>query len=101
MYNIEESGKRLKALRVKAGKTQMEVAADLGVALESISRIERGVRGASVDMIEMLKDYYGTTADFIISGKETGNAVERLLAGYPEEKQQMALKILKGILENI
>jgi len=101
MYNIEESGKRLKALRVKAGKTQMEVANDLGIALESISRIERGVRGVSVDMIEMLKDYYGTTADFIISGKETGNHVESLLASYPEEKQQMALKILKGILENI
>lgn len=101
MYDIIESGKRLKQLRACSGKTQMQVADELGFTVETISRIERGVRGTSVDMIEMMSRYYETTTDYIISGKKSDISIEEFLLLYSEEKQKMAIKILKGILENI
>lgn len=44
MYDIKESGARIKELRLKKGVTQEQMANDLGVTVETISRIERGVR---------------------------------------------------------
>lgn len=44
VYDMEASGKRLKELRKQAGKTQEQVAEDLNLAVETISRIERGKR---------------------------------------------------------
>ena len=54
MYDIKESGARIKELRLKKGVTQEQLANDLGVTVETISRIERGVRGASIDLISLL-----------------------------------------------
>ena len=58
MYDIKESGARIKGLRLKKGVTQEQMANDLGVTVETISRIERGVRGASIDLISLLSVSY-------------------------------------------
>ena len=66
MYDIKESGARIKELRLKRGVTQEQMANDLGVTVETISRIERGVRGASIDLISILSGYFNTTGVVII-----------------------------------
>lgn len=55
-----------KELRLKRGVTQEQMANDLGVTVETISRIERGVRGASIDLISILSGYFNTTGGVII-----------------------------------
>ena len=47
-------GKRLQALRLQAGMTQEELANEIGVTVESISNIERGVYGPKFDNLEKL-----------------------------------------------
>lgn len=44
-YDLVESGKRIKALRKEHGLTQEQLAEQLGVAANTIARIETGNRG--------------------------------------------------------
>ena len=55
---------------MKKGVTQEQMANDLGVTVETVSRIERGVRGASIDLMSILSKYFDTTIDFLVNGKE-------------------------------
>lgn len=102
MYDLVESGKRLKELRFRTGKTQIQVAEELGISLDTVKKNEQGFRGLSVDQADMYADYYESSIDYIVNGNEkcTGK-LEKLLAEYPDEMQVMALKILKGILDNL
>jgi transcriptional regulator with XRE-family HTH domain len=102
MYNVEESGIRLKELRKKKGITQEQAAKDMKLSAETVRKNEQGVRGLSIDMAEIYAQYYETSIDYIVNG--TVNRESQLgdmLGKYSEEKQEMALKILKGILENL
>lgn len=49
-YDLVESGKRIKALRKEHGLTQEQLAEQLGVAANTIARIETGNRGISIDL---------------------------------------------------
>lgn len=52
-------GKRLQALRVKAGVTQEELADQTGLTVESISNMERGVYGPKFDNLEKIAKALG------------------------------------------
>ena len=101
MYNLRESGKRLKELRKKTGKTQLEVAIDLGIGVDTISKLERGIQGTSIDNVALLSEYYGTTLDYIIHGTEVNSMekISEMLKGYPEEKSEKLVHILQMIIE--
>lgn len=74
-YNVVESGKRLKELRNKKGKTytQEKVAEEIGISREYLNRLEAGKKGCSVDLLVFFAQYYDVTMDFIAYGKaETG-----------------------------
>ena len=49
-YDLVESGKRIKALRKKHGLTQERLAEQLGIAVNTVARIEIGNRGISIDL---------------------------------------------------
>ncbi|HEX5635625.1 MAG TPA: helix-turn-helix transcriptional regulator [Gammaproteobacteria bacterium] len=47
-------GKRLQALRLEADMTQEALADEIGVTVESISNIERGIYGPKFDNLEKI-----------------------------------------------
>jgi transcriptional regulator with XRE-family HTH domain len=47
-------GKRVQTLRHKAKMTQEDLANEVGVTIESISNIERGIYGPSFDTLEKI-----------------------------------------------
>ena len=47
-------GKRLQELRARAGLSQEELADAVGVTVESISNMERGIYGARFDNLERI-----------------------------------------------
>ena len=61
---MEELNIRLKAQRVRAGKTQQEMAAVLSVSLEHYANIENGRRSISVQYLGKLCEYYNVSADY-------------------------------------
>ena len=69
-YDLFESGKRIKALRKKHGLTQEKLAEQLGIAVNTVARIEIGNRGISVDLAIELAVRFDTTLDYIFLGRE-------------------------------
>ena len=49
-------GKRMQALRLEANMTQEKLANEIGVTIESISNIERGIFGPKFDNLEKIAD---------------------------------------------
>ncbi len=98
MYDKKGFAKRIRGLRVLANKTQKEVAEGIGVSVDTIRKLEKGTRLPSVAVVELLCNYYNTTADYIISGIEPSNsAVEEMLNSLPQDKKY----IIEGILKDI
>ena len=69
MYDIAESGKRLKKLRKRKGKTQEQVAEEVQIALKTYQAVEQGQRGGSVDTLLLLSGYFGVSLDFLVKGE--------------------------------
>ena len=79
IYDMEASGKRLKELRKQAGKTQEQVAEAVGLEPGTISRIERGAKGMSIDSLLMFSEIYGVSTDYILKGDKTVASSDELL----------------------
>ena len=69
-YDLVESGKWIKALRKKHGLTQERLAEQLGIAVNTVARIEIGNRGISSDLAIELAVRFDTTLDYIFLGRE-------------------------------
>lgn len=96
-YNVKESGKRIKELRKAKGYTQESFADEIGIAYRTYCGIEAGIHSTCIENFTIIAKQLDTTLDYLILGK--GN--EFVLDSIPTEKQEFALKILKGILDNI
>ena len=69
IYDIKESGKRIKELRKAEGLSQEDLADKMGVERSFISRIETGERGCSMDVAVRLVDVLHTSLDYLIFGE--------------------------------
>lgn len=57
---------RLVELRTEKGKSQKDVAADLGISQALLSHYEKGIREYSLAFLCKAAEYYGVTADYIL-----------------------------------
>lgn len=79
IYDMEASGKRLKELRKQAGMTQTQVAEAIGLEPGTISRIERGIKGSSIETLLLFSDVYRVSTDYILKGNEIKSESNALL----------------------
>lgn len=68
--NSREIGQRIRALRIKNKMTQQELAYAVDVSLNTVGKIESGIRMPSVDMFVMISSTFGVTLDFLILGRK-------------------------------
>jgi len=68
-YDMKESGKRIRQLRLKSRHTQEEVARALNIDRSFYGRIESGQKGCSVDIFVRLSDFFNISLDYLILGK--------------------------------
>ncbi len=68
-YDIKQGGERIHTLRVEAGYTQEQLAEILNIDRSFYSRIERGERGCSVDLLVHLAMLFGVSLDYLVLGK--------------------------------
>ena len=61
------------------GKTQEQVAEAVGLEPGTISRIERGAKGMSIDSLLMFSEIYGVSTDYILKGDKTVASSDALL----------------------
>ena len=55
---MKEAGVRLKQLRRKKEITQEQVAAELNISVDTLRKNEQGIRGMSVELLDIYADYY-------------------------------------------
>lgn len=98
MYDIVESGKRLRGLRTVAGKTQEQAAADMGISIKTYQALEQGQRGGSVDTLLLIAEYFRVSLDFLVNGADVSYGFDVMLSGLGKDKQRKLQKIIEGIL---
>ena len=93
-YDVKKSGKRIKNLREKKGYTQESFAKEIGISHRTYSGIESGAHSTSIETLVEIAQVLETSLDYIILGIEN----TRFPFDISEEKKELALKILKGIV---
>lgn len=67
---------RLYELRTEKGLSQKDAAADLGVSQALLSHYEKGIREFGLDFLCRAADYYGVTADYILSRSDSRTGLD-------------------------
>jgi transcriptional regulator with XRE-family HTH domain len=102
MYDIAESGKRLKKLRKRKGKTQEQVAEEVQIALKTYQAVEQGQRGGSVDTLLLLSGYFGVSLDFLVKGEMENtweDSFSKAIRRMDLEQQHMLQQMLESTIQ--
>ncbi len=106
----KEIGERLRTLREERRITQVELARMLGMHQASLSQIERGVRGLSLQQVVKLARGLRSSPDRLLgvgkgNGRQPALRNEKLMRRVrrieqlPPEQQDAVVKILDGFLD--
>ena len=89
----------LRALREQRGISQLELACELEVSQQLISKWERGDSQPRTDKIKVLADFYGVTTDYIF-GRETAlqTQMQGLLKHLSQEQGRELCEIALGMI---
>ena len=69
-YDMKQSGKRIKQLRIQHGYTQGKLARDLNIDRSFLSCVESGKKGCSIDLLVQLSALLDVSLDYIVLGQE-------------------------------
>ncbi len=70
MFNAQETGKRMKKIRVSMGYTQDQFAELLHISRDHLAKLEIGKRTPSLEILFIMVTITNTSFDYIIMGKE-------------------------------
>lgn len=79
-FDAKEFGKRLKGIRAKCGLTQEKLAEELNISWDHLSKIERGARSCSIDLLIEIAGYFGVSTDYLLTGKGMSRERDRILS---------------------
>ena len=99
MYNAEDIGKRLTDLRKIIGKTQEEVAEDLNVSKYTISKIENGKTGMSIDFMIVVSKYYNTTIDYLLFGGNNRYNFIYMINKLDDDKKRIIICVITSVID--
>lgn len=74
-YNIQETSARIRQLRIELGYTQSKASELLEIDKSSLSHIEKGTKGCSVDLLMRIAETYSTTVDYLLIGRDLDGSV--------------------------
>ena len=77
-YNILAIAGRISYLRRQNGLTLAEAAQKLGIQRRSLSNIESGAKGCSIDLLVRIADTYGCSLDYLILGRDIDGKAAKL-----------------------
>lgn len=83
-------GKRLQNTRKALGITQEELAERLSVDRNHITRMERGIRVCSVDLLVELAVTLDVSTDYLLAGASSANMKKQALLIAVEELEKVA-----------
>lgn len=66
MYNLAETGKRIKCIRKERGLTQQELAEQMHVVVDTIRKVEQGKRGMSIDLLMEISSTLRVSSGYLL-----------------------------------
>ena len=96
-----EMGTRMQKARVRAGLTQEELACRINRSHFYVNKLERGITGASVEIILALCDSLGVSSDYLLRGKASSPSTEAMaekLSALSAHKLEIADRMIDCIL---
>lgn len=67
MPELDTLARRIKAYRTKFGKTQFDLALDIGISIEELSLIERKLTDPKMSTLQKIAAYMGVTVSELLS----------------------------------
>ena len=95
VYNIKDLGKRIKIERVKLGLTQAELAEELYISVEMVSKIERGQCRCMPEYLIYFCKRFKKSMDYFYFGENVENFC------YSAITKREQIKEIEDILKNI
>lgn len=92
-YDLVKSGERIKKLRKSANMTQENLAEAVGISVEMIGKIERGVSGTTIDTMGQIAEELSSSVDYIAFGRMFFERMD-----IPEDKADMVIRVIQAIL---
>ena len=95
-----EMGKRISDRRRELGLTQVQVAEQVGLSLQSISCIELGKKAVRPENLLNICRVLGTTSDYILTGEKTEKqlmGLQRKIAKLNEDDYQLIETIIEHL----
>lgn len=71
MPETDTLAKRLKAYRKSLGKNQFDFASDVGISIEEVSLIERGLTDPRLSTLQKISAYMGVTVSELLLRENT------------------------------
>lgn len=76
-YNIPDIAERIYHLRSLKGYSLDEAAKKLEIQRRSLSNIETGAKGCSIDLLVRIADEYGCSLDYLVLGRDIDGAIAK------------------------
>ena len=76
-FEAEKFGKRIASLRQQRQMTQEELADELGISWDYISKIEQGKRTPAIDLIISLSELFEISTDYLLLGRDVNQMLDR------------------------
>lgn len=90
-------GERIKALRLKQGLTQQQVAERIWVSKAMISSYELSNRYPSYEVLIKLAKLFGVTTDYLLGMEHTHNATAIDVSGLSEKQIKLIQKLVEEL----
>lgn len=73
---MKEFSKILKELRIKNNESQKDLAEELNISFQSVSKWEQGVHYPDIIMIQDIAKHYNVTVDYLLGSANSNNIIE-------------------------
>lgn len=99
-YDVKKTAEIVKALRKeKNNLTQEKVADEMGINIKTYQSLEQGTRGASIDTMCLIADYYHVSLEYLLCGKKTSEYFwNDLCNNLTEEQRNKLISIASNVI---
>lgn len=99
--NYELLGQNIQTIRKMKGLTQQELSDKIGINLQSLSKIERGVNYPTFDTLEKLTEALQVTPNELLSGKlKTSSHMMAEISAFLAEEEVLNVELAHGQFDN-
>lgn len=78
IYDVKQTGERIRQLRKQNGYTQEDLAGDLNIDRSVLSRIEAGKYACSIEFLAQVSVFFDISLDYLVFGKVSIGEIEHL-----------------------